>query len=120
MCSNETRQYRHTNPSTYSYSLPCHKPLFPSRNRSELIFLAREPSWVLFLDIGLRTTLLCLASVVCLLSSKLGIAVTGDTSYSALDYTSNAIGNTTSEIIDLALGLFSLALGVLLLTLLFQ
>jgi hypothetical protein len=72
------------------------------------------------LDISLSSTLLRLADVVSLLGGKLSIAVTGNTSNSALDGASHAIGNTTGEVIDLALSFLCLARGILLLAFLFQ
>jgi hypothetical protein len=79
-----------------------------------------DPLWVLLLDIRLRTTLLRLTNVVPLLSSNLGIAIAGDSSNGALGRASNSVGNTTSEVVDLALSFLSFARGVLLLAFLFQ
>jgi len=75
---------------------------------------------VLFLDIGLRATLLRLANVVPVLSSGLGLAVTSKPRHGALDRTSNAVGDAAGEVVDLALGFLALACGVLLLPFMLQ
>jgi hypothetical protein len=74
----------------------------------------------LLLDISLRTPLLRLADIVSVLGSSLGLTVTSKTGDSASNCTSDAVGDTASEVIELALGFLALACGVLLLTFLFQ
>jgi hypothetical protein len=74
----------------------------------------------LLLYIRLRTTLLRLANVVFILGSSLGLTVTSKTSGCAFNGTSDAVGNTTGEVVDLALGFLAFACGVLLLTFMLQ
>jgi hypothetical protein len=50
-----------------------------------------------------------------ILCSGLGVAVTCNTSHSTFDSASDAIGDATSEVVDLALGFLALTCGVLLL-----
>jgi hypothetical protein len=74
----------------------------------------------LLLHIRLRTTLLRLANVVSILGSSLGLTVTSKTSGCASNGASDAVGNTTGEVVDLALGFLALACGILLLTFMLQ
>lgn len=121
--SSERAQMRHSNTEAQTHPpIPSHaiSPNFPSHNPSDMTPLTRDLLWVLLLDISLRTTLLRLADIVSLLSGKLGITVTSDTSDSSLDGASDTVGYTASEVVDLALSFLSFARSVLLLAFLLQ
>lgn len=123
--STECAQMGHGNTSTrdpvhpfLSYAIICEESLaififsshWTSVSKPDLTLLL-----VLLLNVRLRTTLLCLTNVVFLLSSSLGVAVTGQTSDGTFDCSSSAIGDTTCKIVDLALGFLSFSFSVLLL-----
>lgn len=71
---------------------------------------------ILLLDIRLSATLLRLTSIVLILVLELLRPITRDAGNSTTNSTLRTIGNTRSEIIQLALSLLALAGGILLIT----
>ena len=105
-------QYRNTACEGKDRFVVYHRPLVSS-------FLPRTLSpatdlRVLLPNVVLGTSLLRLPNIMLLLSLQLRIPITSDTSGCASNGTSNAVCDSGTEIIELALGFLAFSFGVLL------
>jgi hypothetical protein len=92
----------------------CHKSLSIKYHASSVIHNhKRVASWVLFLDIQLRTPLLRLSSIMLLLGFKLCLAIPGNSSNGPTNCSRDTIRHARTQVAELTLGFLGLAAGVL-------
>lgn len=119
MCPNETKAIQ-VSQSPASRHFPTLYQIQIFSPSCQFIFPNNSLPLGLLLYIRLGTPLLRLADVVSVLSGSLGLAVASNARDGAPDSTSDPVGDTTGEVVDLALRFLALAGGVLLLTFTFQ